>query len=572
MSNLPLRRLGELGVISDADPYDLPPNAFSNARNVVFDEGSAQRAPVFKQLYSAIRSTIAIDDYPGSFDEATAAFDSAEGVPVNDVRFVSSYADPGAGETLIVCDSTGEVRGYPNGNLQFLTPGSHTVTNDNPWTHAQIAGLSFLARRGARPYVRNVDEVGSYHPIGGDWEDGDTCSIIRGYNDFAIALNVTKGATPYPTMVKWSNPIPYGSPIDDVKWDPDNPNYTSGENVLGEMTSPIRDALTLGSQMVLYCKEQVWLMEYTGSTLVFNWRRLFPTGGVVNTNCVVEVDGKHYVFGEDDLYVHDGISKQSIADGRVRRTVFKALDRAKLNACFVQHDPVTNLIFFCYPSKEAGQAYGRTQFCNTAAVYNYRTDTWGPMDLPNVVGGASVNLVLAENLYLEDGPDMGDLYDSTATDATSGAPRLSVMLSAPDLAAGVTESRVFAIDLPSEGVIRLPPHPETIKTAWVEKLKIDLDDPGLGLKLRSYKTIGPVVPQIDCGPPPNTTVRWLTGSSDKPKDPVVWRSDRLFDPNGDYKIDMRVSGRYLSYRVEITGSEPFKFSGFDAEVVSYSHR
>jgi hypothetical protein len=81
-----------------------------------------------------------------------------------------------------------------------------------------------------------------------------------------------------------------------------------------------------------------------------------------------------------------------------------------------------------------------------------------------------------------------------------------------------------------------------------------------------------VVPQIDCGSPPDTVVRWLTGSSDKPKDPVVWRSDRTFDPIEDYKLDMRVSGRYLSYRVEVTGSEPFKFSGFDAEVVSYSHR
>ena len=38
--------------------------------------------------------------------------------------------------------------------------------------------------------------------------------------------------------------------------------------------------------------------------------------GLINENCVVEVEGKHYCFGRDDIIVHDGTTKQSIADER----------------------------------------------------------------------------------------------------------------------------------------------------------------------------------------------------------------------------------------------------------------
>jgi hypothetical protein len=239
MANLPLRNLGAAGVLSDVDSYDLPPNAFSRGSNVIFDEGTVQRAPVFKQLFPAIKSTVAINDVAGSFDsQGTKQYDSVEGALVSDVRFVASYADPVAGETIFVADATGVVRGYPNGNLQFMTPGGGLVTNDNPWTHAQVAGLSFLARKGMVPYVRSTKSTNAFVPLAADWATTDTASIVRGYNDFCVMFNIQKGTVAYPTMVKWSNSIEYAADLSTVVWDATNPNYNTGENVLGELTSP----------------------------------------------------------------------------------------------------------------------------------------------------------------------------------------------------------------------------------------------------------------------------------------------------------------------------------------------
>ena len=36
-------------------------------------------------------------------------------------------------------------------------------------------------------------------------------------------------------------------------------------------------------------------MEFVGGTFIFNFRKLFDAG-LINQNCVVEVEGKHYVF------------------------------------------------------------------------------------------------------------------------------------------------------------------------------------------------------------------------------------------------------------------------------------
>ena len=570
MANLPLRDLGAVGVIADANPYSLPPNAFSKAVNVVFDENRVQRAPLFKQVFPAIRSLLSYADSVGTIDAQTGTYDAATGNPSSAARFVGSYADPSFGETVIVCDNSGEVLSYPNGSLAFVSPGAGLVTNDQPWSHAQVAGLSYLARKGMRPYVRNVKTDSNYSLIAGDWVTTHTASVVRSYLDYVIMLNVTKGTTEYPTMVKWSNPVEYSSAVSSVNWDPSNPSYIAGENIIGEMTSGIRDGMVLGTNFIIYSQDQVWLMEYTGSSFVFNWRRLFPNGGVFNTNCVVEIEGKHYVFGEDDLYVHDGVTKQSIADGRVRRAVFNSINRSKRTAAFVMHDSVSNLVYFCYNTSSDEVKWKGTQYCNQAAVYNYRANTWSFMDMPNVIGGAETNVDLQKNTYPQvDGSY--EIYNSSFVSFDGVKPKITIALGITDTANGLTESRVYAVDLPSVSLTNLPVSTETRTDAVVERIGIDLDDAGTGMPLRSYKTITGIIPQAAFNTV-DASFKWDIGSADLPNNPVVYRSTSYFNPSTDYKVDTKVSGRYLAYRVTSSSLEDFRLIGFDAEVVSTSKR
>jgi hypothetical protein len=569
MANLPLRQLGGVGVITDASPYDLPPNAFSAANNVIFSENRIQRAPVFKQLFNPIRSTLSYDAGTGSYDANSALYNSAEGGSSNASRFVGSYTDPIAGETVFVADNDGTIRAYPGNAMSFQTPASGTVTNDNPWTHSQVAGLSFLARKGMRPYVRNIKNDSQYSLIAGDWVATDTASVVRGFKGYAVMLGINKNGVDYPTMVKWSNPIQYSSAISTVVWDPANTNYVAGENVIGDMKNPIRDGMPLGEAFVIYSQNQLWLMEYSGDANVFNFRRLPFEGGVVNTNCVVEVESKHFVFGDNDIYVHDGMSRQSIADGRVRRRIFNTLDRSKQNYCFVSHDSVSKLLHFCYATLQSEASFAGTAFCNQAATYNYKNDTWTFMDLPNIVGGAEANASLVKNSF----PDATNSYSLFNTSYTSfsggGTPKISIMLGVFDQSKGLSDSCVYAIDLPTVGLVNLPANVETLKPAYVERVGVSLDTQGLSL--RSYKTVQNAVPEASFDDSTGTFT-FEFGSSDLAEQTPNYRSKAVFNPSTDYKIDMMVSGRYLAYKVSTSSISNFQLSGMDCEIKSLSRR
>ena len=570
MANLPVRNLGGVGVVTDVNPYDLPPNAFSDARNVLFDDGRVSRAPVFKQLFPAPTSVKAFSDYTTeTFATVTETFENAEGDPVTDIRFVASYSDPTSGEVALLADKTGLVRTYPDGDLQFATPLTGTLTdNDEVWAHSQTAGISVLSRKGMVPYGRKIDTDTEYEFFSGDWSSNDTCAVVRSYLDYMIAMNVTKNTAEYPTMVKWSNPIQVGTEVANVVWDPTNPENSAGENILSELRNPILDGMALGSQFVIYSENQVYLMEYTGSSLVFNFRRLFATGGIINVNCVVEVEGKHYVFGSDDIYIHDGISRKSIADGRIRRKIFSNILRNNFKRSFVLHDSATSLIYFCYKSNESGLGFYNTDFCNKAAVYNYKNDTWTFMDLPNIVGGTEITFDLTAKTY----PNTTNSYQQYNTSYSSfnaDTAKIPAMVGVTDTANGLTESRTYAADLPTIGKISVEPETETVKEAYVERIGVDLDD--TGLPLRSYKTILSITPQAEFEASEGELTLKI-GATDRASDPVVWYTEYDFRPDEVERIDTKASGKYLAYRLSMNEIEDFKFSGFDAEVVSTSKR
>jgi len=190
------------------------------------------------------------------------------------------------------------------------------------------------------------------------------------------------------------------------------------------------------------------------------------------------------------------------------------------------------------------------------------------MDLPNIVGGAEANITILQTLYT----DLNTTYDTYNTNYVTfetTTPKLSIMLGATDLPNGLTESRIYAIDLPSAGLVNFPVSPETIKEAFVERIGIDLDEGGISL--RNYEIVTAIFPQSSFDSS-TSNFTWKVGSADLPNNPVVWYSTQTFYPSSDYKLDMRVAGRYLAYRVSTTALENFKFSGFDVDVQQLSRR
>ena len=138
-------------------------------------------------------------------------------------------------------------------------------------------------------------------------------------------------------------------------------------------------------------------MTFVG-VLSCSQKKLFSDTGLINENCAVEVEKKHYCFTRDDIIVHDGVSKKSIADERVKNFIFGGLNVNNSDVCYVTHDEGQNLIYFCYQSGDEFASFPNANRCNRAAVYNYRADSWSMMDLPNTSAGTNRQPQLGDHI------------------------------------------------------------------------------------------------------------------------------------------------------------------------------
>jgi hypothetical protein len=530
-SNFPIRDLGSVGVISDKSSYNIPVNAFSEALNVRFDEGKIRRSPIFRNVKGSLGFTprFSYGVVPST------GYDSV--LMISDAYVINEY------NSGVVSDRSGSISGS---------------SDPRPFTGTTLSSVTYINREDRVPVFRNSSATNFADLT--NWPTSYRCASLRSYNDFLIALNTVEGASNFPTRVRWSN-IALADNVPD-SWDETDLTKSAGFNDLGEMQTGIIDGMPLGSNFIIYSSDQVWLMEFVGGTFIFNFRKLFTDCGLINQNCVVEVDGKHYAFGDFDIYVHDGTSKQSICDERVRSFIYNSLNNTAKERFFVQHNPTLNEIYFCYLSGDALVNFPNANRCNRAAVYNYRNNTWSFMDLPNVSSGTVANINSIVTYAGATGLEY-DLTGGTYYAQEDSFDRHTLMVGESVTADGLTSDKLFALDLSDEGRVAFQLDTEAIKPSQVERIGIDLDE--TKVPLSGYKVINAIYPQATTTNS-NKDIIFTFGASDIPNSLPTYGISTTFNTSSDYKIDSRSSGRYLSYKILVSDNKDFEISGFDIDI------
>ena len=539
MPLLPIRNLGAAGVITDVDPFNLPYAAFTKAKNVRFTEGNVERAPIFRTAYEW--ST------------------SAPEVPV----FVYGLTNPGTFDTVLIVNEDFDVFEFANGNVTTVHSDSQS-SSTAPVTGTTLASVEYLNRPSRIPIAR-TPAASNFSDLA-NWDSTWRTRSLRSFGDFMLALNLTEGSTSYPNRIRFSditlaNNVP-GS------WDATDTTKSAGFNDLVQLRTPIVDGATLGSNFLIYSSDQVWLMEFVGGTFIFNFRKVFDDAGVISQNCILEVEGKHYVFDRDDIYVNDGITRQSICDNRVRDYIFDGLDMSLSERCFVLHVSSLEEIYFCYHSGDDLSVYGDANGCNRAAVYNYRSDTWSFVDLPNVTAGALANLDAVETYASASAnySTTGGTFHSQESKFTS----YPVFTSMKDTSEGITRPRLLGLDLVNSGNLNLPETTEVSQSVYLERTGIDLDQEAQ-LPLSSYKVINRIYPQIST-PSTDKFFDFTFGAADLPPAAPSYEAAVTFDSSTQYKVDTRMAGRYLSYKMETSETKDFTLSGMDVDIVPTGRR
>lgn len=540
MTTIPVRELAKFGIVTDMDPYDLPKEAWSFGVNVRFRNGKVSRAPVFRNV----------------------------GALSADPRFVYA-ANPASGLDFIFINyKTGEIKRWAAGaqtdySIAGFTPNAAEATH----TGTTLAGVIYSNRSDRVPWSFGPTDT-QFHTLA-NWNSAWSCQLLRTCGGALVALNVTKSGLAAPAMVKTSS-IPLSGVVP-TSWDQTLPNTLATENILADMAGPILDAATFGNSLVIYGLNEAWLMTADGSQLVYNYRKLPFKKGSLNANCSVQIDGKHLVFGPNDIWTHDGYSERSLCNGVVRDFIFTNMNLSKASRNFVSHNEKLKEVHFCYVSSDRGVAFpDQTQGCNRQAVYNYGNapPTWTFDDLPMVYAADSANLDTTLNWtsVSETWASIGGAW----ADQDDGFKRTLVYVGSAWLTNNLTSS-LYAFDLYGPGsTVVYPVDLNATRPVQLEKDGIDLD--GLGIDLVGYKTVTSITPQgrMELGASPMV---FNLGSSDYFGGPTIYDiATQTFDAQSLYKLDYRSSGRALGLKMTYSDIQPFSLSGIDYNIESSGER
>lgn len=506
---IPIRKLGSRGVNKDLPDYDLEATEFTHVKNVVFRDGAVAKALGHEQF-----TTTAVNP---SWMEVWLA----DGVPE---MVVAAQGDLYRLEGNILTNINGIVGSF---------------TSSSTW-QSTVFGDSVIFNNGIEPpQVFDAGETAFQDlPF---WPDNYSAKIVRSFKSFLIALQVTIDGEYHPNLISWSDEAPTNElPL---SWDVTDPTVLAGDNPLEGSDGNIVDGHTMGDNFIVYTQKAAHMMAFIGFPFVFAFRRLPFEGGLIGRDCAVEFDHKHFCVGIDNIYVHDGNTKMHVAEDRVQNEFYSELSNSTL-VKVTKYEPEKE-IWIHYATK------GNTTH-NRALIWSWVDNTWTFRDLPGVycikhgpVTPSSVSWATVTNSWNANSLRWSD-YDNR-----TDQPFL-IGLSSDDQAVHLLERSFFANGADFE--------------AEVERTGIDLDE-AFG-KSHRMKMLTRIYPQIKGA----GVVQFQLGYSMTPKSSVTWLPAIDYDVENDYKVDVRITGRYLAYRIKSTGSGTWRLSGLELEIVEAGRR
>lgn len=525
MVMVPLRNIGAGGLVPDQQPYDVELTQFPAGNNVQFQAGRIGKALGYTTVSSLTFQPTHVAGW-----------------------FVDSS------NSLVIGSNDGLYR-FNGSTVEDVTATAYTggYSNSPRWQSNQI-GTGFLMNNGA--------DKPQYMATGGtnfadlaNWPANLRTTSLRPFTSFLVMAGYSEGGSEYPYTVRWSDEFdPTSVP---GSYDITSTTNLAGENILGGRFGKLVDSLPLNGINIVYAERGAYAMSYIGAPLVFGFRELFDDDGIINLGAACVFNNRHFVVGRNDIYIHDGSAKQSVVDKRVKESFYTAL--ADTRSVFVVHEPILGEIWVCYADKNAADK----ETANRALVYSYQNDAFTFRDLPNLrslavgpgIGGGGTG---GGSGATWDSLDIAwDSWSATWSDLGAETEARNTRL----FGAGFATSKLFA-------------HNETYGasgagyTAYVEASKIDLDKV-LNRPVQNLIQIKRIVPQING----TGTVTIKVGYSNAPQAAVTWKNEKTFAIESDWKIDTRVTGRYLALRVESSVVDGYwQLGGFDLDIEEVAER
>lgn len=503
--------IGQYGVIRDQASQELPRNAWSNALNMRFREGRAERFLGQRQLFT---TSDVVPLWLQQYNQATKRWWVHAGAS-------AIYADSGSDPRATITPSPA-----PSGTV------------DDRWTGGSFNGVLITNNGVDVPWYWTGSGVMLALP---NWPAQTRVRSLRPYKNYLVGLNVTKNWSTtknrYPHMVKWSTEADPGSVP--PTYDETDVTQNAGEVDLAEEQSMLVDQLPLGNANIIYKENAIYSMLPTGGNEIFTFQRARDASmGLLAPGCVTDTPLGHVFLSAGDVMLFDGQQVKSISTAVLRTWLFRTIDSANRERSFVTRNPQASEVWICIP--ELGEPD-----CTIAAVWNWEFNTWAIRELPHLTTAAVGQLeALITSTW--------SASDGTWDDATLAWNQEELTQAQQRLMLAGANRKITVADTGS--TFDGQPY-----TSMLERINNPFDAPD------KVKTIRSISPRIAAAP--GTKVRIEVGGSMDTEVAPTWQGSFDYEVGQSYKADLFATGRFLAYRITSLDNQPWSIRSMDIDMV-----
>lgn len=494
-----------VGVNTSVNSGDLPLEVWSDGNNISFKDGKTTKVQGMSPVFGVAGPVLGLQPFLSNdipywiLGDATDLYRTEGGTPIS----VSGTSAP------------------------------YSASLDSPWNGGVLHKVSVMNNGVDVPQV--LLPSGSFYQDLPAWPANTSCEVLRPFKNYLIALNVTKAGVGFPTLVKWSSPADPGQVP--FTWDETDPINEAGETSLADTTGAIVDGVKLRDSFIIYKEDSSYLMRYIGGIYIFAFQQLFNDIGMLAKNCAAEFNGFHFVVGAGDIYVHNGVQKRSVIDGKAREALFSSINPDYYKRVFVIPDYTRTEMWICYPSIDSVDGS-----CDKAMVWNWTNETWAPRDIPGIFCGAVGIVDPQVPDYWEADTNAWATDTSVWASSSYNASKVSILL------ASTLYEKIYVVD--EESLIDGNPF-----TSFLERTSMYLGDN------RSMKSIHSVIPHMSG----SGTCLIYVGTSQTLDGSITWKGPYYFDIATGYKVDCKKVGRYVSVRFEFPSQGSWTLNGYTVE-------
>lgn len=511
--------LGKYGLVLDVPAHTLPPHVWSNGNNVRFTASGVSRMRGHAQIFGALSVT---PEFLMNVPSINASFWFY-------FSLLKAYVYDGAVHTDVTRVS-----------------GDYTAANGKGWTGTILGGVPVFNNGSDVPQYWSTLTPATKLTNLTNWPSTLRAKVVRAFGQYLIALNLTDSGTPLAQAIAWSSKADPGTIP--TSWDDADPTVEAGRTQLTDIQGgAIVDGVLLGDMLIIYKERSIHALRFVGGVSVFAPDLLITTAGALAVGCACAFDKgtKHLVLTGDDIIVHEGTRQyKSVAEDRVKSTIFGEMDSANAINSFVFDNPVNKEVWVCYP--EIGSTYP-----TKAAIWNYKDNNWTFRTFDGV-SAATGTLTEADADVWDTDTDVWDVdSENWSTETTSKLVY-------------VNRSEAFGLEASTylfDGVV-VP--------AFVERTEISIDgkdrDGAPIASLRSVKQVSRLWPRIIGTGTVNVQMGVQAGIGKA----VTWEPVQQFIPGTTEYLDWNVQGRLLAIRFESLDGAYFRLEGYGLDVFRVS--